>query len=240
MQIEKEQTGSIISLPPDLTIPTYVINLPERTERLSHIIDQFKERNEFDVTIVPAVKHSIGAYGLWLSMRKVIALAIENDDDVIVMCEDDHQFTKDYRREHFLKQVLEAHDQNVYYLSGGTGKFDHVVPITENRFWVNHCLSCQFLVLYRPFFKHILSKSFDEKIVADLAFPLMTSNKMILYPFISTQRDFGYSDVTELHNIEKGIVDNLFTESDRRLAKIQQAYLRYHNFSAQLIPAGKS
>jgi GR25 family glycosyltransferase involved in LPS biosynthesis len=230
-QYKRKRKKGISYVDPFLTIPTYVINLPERKERLTHIMQQFESRREFDVTIVPAVKHPIGAYSLWLSMRKVINLALENNDDVIVMCEDDHQFTKEYSREYFLRQVIEAYEEDVYYLCGGTGKFDQVVPITENRFWVNHCLSCQFLVLYKPFFRRMLAEPFDEKIIADLAYPLITSNKVVLYPFISTQRDFGYSDVTALHNTEKGIVDKLFAESDKRLARIQQIYNRYRQMN---------
>jgi GR25 family glycosyltransferase involved in LPS biosynthesis len=213
------------------TIPTYVINLPERKERLAHIQQQFKGRSEFDVTIVPACKHAISNYGLWLSIRKVIKLALKNDDDVIVICEDDHQFTKDYSRAHFLQQVTEAHEQGAYCLSGGTGRFEHAVPITENRFWVNHCLSAQFVVFYRPFFERILAAPFNERIVSDLAYPEMTSNKAVLYPFISMQRDFGYANATKVYKREKGIVARLFAESDHRMAKIQQAYRRYEKMN---------
>jgi GR25 family glycosyltransferase involved in LPS biosynthesis len=212
-------------------IPTYVINLPERKERLAHIRQQFKGRNEFDVTIVPACKHAIVHYGLWLSIRKVIQLALENEDDVIVICEDDHQFTPDYSSAHFLQQVKEANEQGTYYLSGGTGRFEHAVPITENRFWVNHCMSAQFVVFYRPFFERILAQPFHEAIVSDLAYPEMTNNKAVLYPFISSQRDFGCSHVTKRHKREKGIVARHFAESDQRMAKIQQAYRRYEKMN---------
>lgn len=211
----------------NIIIPTYIINLPERTERLEHIRNQFVGRKEFDITIVEACKHKIGAYGLWLSIRKVIQMAIDNDDDVIIICEDDHQFTEHYSKEYLLKNIIEAHEQGACFLSGGTGRFDHAIPLTENRYWVNHCLSAQFVVLYKKFFRQILEEPFNESVVADLLYSAMTSNKMVLYPFISTQKDFGYSDVTDIHNKDKGIVARLFSESDARLSRIQKAYRKY-------------
>lgn len=217
-----------------ISIPTYIINLPERTERLAHIIAQFENRPEFDVTIIEACKHTIGAYGLFQSMRRVIQMAINNDDDVIIICEDDHEFTTSYSRDYLLENIIGAHHQGADYLSGGSGKIDHAVPITENRYWVSLCLSTQFIVLYKKFFRQILDEPFDEKVIADQLFSEMTSNKMILYPFVSRQKDFGYSDVTPVHNEREGLVQRMFTETAARLDTIRQAYTHY-NQQTQLL-----
>lgn len=211
-----------------ISIPTYVINLPERTERLEHINKQFENRPEFDVTVVAAYKHKIGAYGLFQTMRKIIQMAIENDDDVIIICEDDHEFTPDYSREYLLDNIIAAHYQGADYLSGGSGKVDHIVPITANRYWVSLCLSTQFIVVYRKFFQQILDEHFDEKVIADQLFSEMTSNKMVLYPFVSRQRDFGYSDVTPVHNEREGLVQRMFAETAVRLDIIRQAFTHYN------------
>ena len=82
----------------DFYIPTYVINMKERLDRKKHIIGEFKGRDEFDVTYMDACTHTIGAVGLWNSIVRIIRLAIENEDDVIVICEDDHYFTEDYSK----------------------------------------------------------------------------------------------------------------------------------------------
>ncbi len=211
-----------------ITIPTYVINLPERTERLAHIRAEFEGKPEFDVQIVEACKNEVGALGLWMSIRKVIKMAIANDDDVIVICEDDHQFTKDYTKEFLLRNIIEANGDGAFLLSGGSGKFNNAIPITKNRYWVGHLLSSQFIVIYKGFFQYILEEPFDEKIVADLAYSLMTPHKMLLYPFISTQKDFGYSDITSIHNEQKNLVTNMFIQSDLKLKRIQQAYIKYN------------
>lgn len=209
----------------ETSISTYVINLPERTERLKHIIQQFEGRTEFDVTIVEACRHEIGFVGLWLSFRKVIQQAIDNDDDVIIVCEDDHEFTPHYSKDLLFENIIEAHCYGCDYLNGGTGKFGFAVPISGNLFWSDHFLSTQFIVVFRKFFQKVLDEPFDETIINDIKISRMTGDKMIIYPFISTQKDFGYSDVTPLHNSHKGIVQEMFSHSSNRLEKIHLPYL---------------
>lgn len=206
-----------------ITIPTYIINLPERTERREHIEKQFAGKKEFDITIIKACKHEIGAVGLWLSVRKIIEMAIQNDDDVIVICEDDHQFTEDYSRNYFLKNVIEAHNQGADYLSGGTGSFGLSLRVAENRYWVNPCLSAQFIVVYKKLFYKILDEPFDNAVIGDILLSEMASNKMVIYPFISIQKNFGYSDVTPVHNENKNLVTTMFNNSMQRLKIMESA-----------------
>lgn len=200
---------------------------PKGLKEENILLTSLKEKKEFDVTIVHAVKHEIGAVGLWKSIRNVIQLAIDNEDDVIIICEDDHEFTEDYSKEFLLKNVIEAHEQGCNYLTGGTGKFDFAIPVAENRYWTNHCLSTQFIVLYRKFFQKILDEPYDDTIIADIKLSEMTSHKMILFPFVSLQHDFGYSDITSIHNEQKGLVQSMFAVSQKRLAVIQQSVLRH-------------
>lgn len=212
----------------ELTMPTYIINLPERTERLEHIKRQFANRPEFDIKIIPAYKNEVGALGLWLTIRKIIKMALENDDDVIIISEDDHEFTEYYSRDLLLQNIFEAHQEGASFLSGGTGKFNDAIPLTKDRYWIKHCLSTQFIVVFKKFYQQILDEPFDNTIVADLAYSRMASNKMVLYPFISIQKEFGYSDITALHNENKGIVGALFTESSLKLTDIRNAYTRFY------------
>ncbi|MDQ0968481.1 methylmalonyl-CoA mutase cobalamin-binding subunit [Flavobacterium sp. W4I14] len=209
------------------SIATYVINMQERTDRLAHILRQFKDRPEFDVTVLEACKHEIGAVGLWYSILKMIKLALENDDDVIIMCEDDHEFTEYYNAEYLMQNIIASHEQGVAILCGGIAGYGEVVPLTENRYWLNTFLSTQFIVLYKKIFKKILNYKFKDDDVADLVLANLTSHKMVLYPFISRQKDFGYSDITTLHNEQPGLVQNMFNETEQRLEKIRQAYLKY-------------
>jgi len=210
-----------------MKIPVYVIHLPERIERKKHILQQFEGKNEFDIVLTDACKHKIGALGLWLSIRHVVEKAIYNDDDVIIICEDDHEFTPSYSKEYLFRNIIEAHSQGTDFLSGGSGGILHALPVSNNRYWGAECLSTQFIIVFRKFFNRILEEPFDEKVIADKLLSEMTSNKQVLYPFISCQRDFGYSDVTPIHNIVKGLVNDLFAESSRKLTTLNKAYKEF-------------
>lgn len=211
----------------NITIPTYIINLSERQDRRKHIEKQFQGKNEFDIKIIEACKHKIGAVGLWLSIRKIIELAIKNEDDVIIICEDDHEFTDFYSKEYLLKNIIEAHERCMDLLSGGTAYFDTVLPITNDLFWANGYNSTQFMVIYRKFFQKIMEEPYDDEVAADGLFSMMTANKTLLYPFISLQKDFGYSDCTSLNNQVRGLVENYFLESTTRLSTIKEMYSKY-------------
>jgi len=209
-----------------ISIPTYIIHLPERTERLEHIKKEFTGRKEFDLTIVEACRHTIGAVGLWQSIRKVISLAVENDDDVIILCEDDHTFTQYYNRDSFIQNVLDAHYQGCDVLSAGIGGFSHAIPLADNRYWVSSFWCTQFIVMYRKFFQPLLQESFDDTVTADDKISEMTSHKMVLHPFMSVQRDFGYSDVTQSNKIP-GRITRHFDTANHQLQACADAYKRY-------------
>jgi len=210
-----------------ITIPTYIINLPERTERREHIQKQFEEKKEFDVTIVEACKDEIGAVGLWHTMCKIVKMAIDNEDDVIIICEDDHEFATHYTKEYLLKNIFEAHEQGAAILSGGIGDFTHAIPLTGSRMWISSFLSTQFIVLYKKIFKKILQHKFKKDHVADMVLADMTSHKMVLYPFISRQKDFGYSDITAIHNTIPGLVQDMFKKTEARFEIIRKTSIKY-------------
>ena len=210
-----------------IVIPVYIINLPERTERLDHIKKEFEGKKEFAPIIVEASKHKIGAVGLWNSIVKVINLAIENDDDVIIICEDDHQFTENYTKEFLLKNILEAHNQGAAVLSCGACDFGQVVPLSANRYWVNPLTGTQFIVVYKNLFQEILKYEFNDMDTADGVISGLSTSIMLLCPFVSVQKDFGYSDITREHNEQKGLVSVMFDVTEKRLQEVRAAYINY-------------
>lgn len=210
-------------------IPTYIISLPERTERRSHIEKQFEGRNEFDITIVEACRQEIGAMRLWLSIRKVVQLAMQNDDDIIIICEDDHEFTHDYSKEYLFRNIVEAHEQDINMLLGGVIDMRTALPVADNRFWVSSFWSTQFIVLYKKVFELILGESFDETITADGKLSEMVVNKAVLFPFVSVQREFGHSDrflTCDAFRMNK-TNDEKFQKCIERFQFIKDAYLKY-------------
>lgn len=208
-------------------LPVYVINLNDRKERRIHIEKQFENKKEFEVTIVDAVKHDIGAVGLWESLKKCINYAIQKDEDVIVVCEDDHYFTNNYSAEYFLSNVIGAANQGAELLSGGISNFRMAIPVSSNRYWIDRFFATQFIVLYKPIFEKILNYKFKENDAEDLVLPLLSDRCMVIYPFISEQYNFGYSDVTPIHNKHKDIVDKMFASTNNRFNMIHSVRKRF-------------
>ncbi len=212
----------------NIIIPTYVINMPGRTERLEHIRKQFEDKPELDVTIIEACNHVISAVGLWQSIRKVVNIAIENDDDVIILCGDNHEFTSHYSKDYLLENIIAAYEQGVNYLSGGSTKTENEIMVSANRYWISSCLGTQFVVLYKRVFKKIIDEPFDNNVIADILLSKITSNKMVLYPFISTQKDFGYLDIPEVYNEHKVTVQDMFAAATKKLEDIKEAHETYN------------
>jgi len=215
----------------DISIPTYIINLPERTDRYLHIVNQFKDKSEFDLKIIEAHKHSIGAVGLWITIRKIIKLALENDDDIIIICEDDHEFTSDYDNLDLFRNIFEGFQQNIDYINGGTSTINVVVPVSRDRFWVDSTRATQFMIIYKRLYEKILNYEFSKEVIADIILSNLAETKMILFPFISKQHNFGYSDVTPQHSMDTDLVDIMFSNTERRLMQIKNAFEKYNSLS---------
>lgn len=210
----------------EIYIPVYIFNLPDRTERKEHILSQFEGRKEFEPILVEACQHRIGAVGLWQSIVKAVRMAKERQDEVIILCEDDHIFQKNYSAPNFIRNVVGAAEQGCDILMGGIGGFGTAVPVTTSRYWVDWFWSTQFVVVYAHSFDAILAYDFKDTDTADGVFSEMFSRKLAIYPFISRQRDFGYSDIT-MNNNRKNEIDRLFDTASARLGiinKVRNAY----------------
>mgnify|MGYP006977138430 FL=1 len=148
-------------------------------------------------------------------------MAKEQEEDVIVICEDDHFFTGNYSPGLLFKEIREAYMQGAELLSGGIGGFGQAIPVGYHRYWVDWFWSTQFIVIYSSAFDTILSYEFQEDDTADGVLSEIIYNKMVIYPFISEQKDFGYSDVT-LGNMEyPGKIREFFKRSNARFKMIR-------------------
>ncbi|WP_316793711.1 methyltransferase domain-containing protein [Pedobacter frigoris] len=210
----------------NLVLPVYVINLEERKDRLEHIKNQFVGKSEFELRFMKACKHSIGAVGLWSSIVKCVEDGIKNDEDFIIICEDDHQFTDNYDRNLFIKSILKAHEKRCDILNGGIGGFTNAVPIGDSLYWVDTFWCTQFIVIYRKFYEKILKEQFAESDTADGKFSKMTNNILVIYPFVSNQFDFGYSDVTSNNN-QSGLIVRHFKNSQSNFEVYRKVFDRF-------------
>lgn len=217
----------ILSNEEEVYIPVYAINLKNREKRKQHIVSQFEGRKEFDFHLVEACEHSKGTIGLWNSIVKIVRMAKEQKESVIIICEDDHFFTEHYSWRLLLKQIQEAHSQRTEILSGGIGGFGQAIPTGNHRYWVDWFWCTQFIVVYASLFDAILSYEFKEDDTADGVLSALAYNKMVIYPFISEQEDFGYSDVTISNMDNKGRIREHFEWADRRFKALDNIFSMY-------------
>lgn len=204
----------------DYFLPVYAINLKSRSDRRKHIEEQFRGRPEFGLHIIEAVEDANGRVGLWKSMVKAVEMAIANNDDMMIICEDDHTFTENYSKEYLFANIIGAEEQQADLLSGGIGGFGHAIPVAGNRYWVDWFWCTQFIVIFKPLFNKILAYPFQDNDTADGVLSVLAGHKMTVYPFLSIQTDFGYSDVTVSNDRCQGLICRHFQETDRRMKMI--------------------
>ncbi len=70
-------------------IPTIYINLEHRKDRNEHILNELSKLSVKNVERFNAIKTENGAIGCTLSHIKCVELAIKNDYDYVMICEDD-------------------------------------------------------------------------------------------------------------------------------------------------------
>ncbi|QOD67373.1 hypothetical protein HF329_33540 [Chitinophaga oryzae] len=202
------------------TSPVFVVNLRKRTDRKEHILQQFANREEFDVTIVEAIEHDTGAVGLWKTIGVILKEMVRPEDDYVILCEDDHQFTEHYSAALLQDCISAARERQADLVCGGVSWFDNGFAVTPHLCWIEGFTGLQFTVIYRRFFDTILQAGFHEDDAADFKFAELTQNKFLILPFISVQREFGYSDVTS-GNSKVGKVDFHFNSSSNKGNVIQ-------------------
>lgn len=208
-------------------IKVYCVNVQERTDRREHICKEFSNKPEFDLEIVPAILSSSGNLSLWHTIRAIVSVNIHQNNDYFILCEDDHLFTKNYTFSGLSKSIDKALDIKAGMLSGGVSWFNTAIQIYDGCFWIEKFSGLQFTIVFRQIYQKILDADFGMNDQADYKISALTDHKFLIHPFISIQKEFGYSDVTIINN-KKGVVDELFRETSARLdslRKVRNYYL---------------
>jgi len=181
--------------------------------------------------VIAAIKHDSGAIGLWQTLNLILKEEVNSNDDYFIFCEDDHLFTKDYSIDFLQRCINEARQRNADILLGGISWFDIAVQISEDLFWVNNFSGTQFVIFFNKFYQKVLdvsdfsaSDSMDHKISG------LTDKKFFIYPFISIQKDFGYSDATQINN-RAGRVRWLFENTSRKVRSLSKVRTFYSSNS---------
>lgn len=206
----------------------YILNMPERQERRESVMKTFMGKNCFTLHIVTPISHPIPRVSHWLTFlhltRKAKALGL----DYFVSCEDDHVFTEHFDERQFLCTLYEADRLKADILTGGISWMFTPIQVSDHLFWLERFNGTQFVIVFSRFYNKILSVNWnDEKVVTDFHISANSENIFVIYPFISIQKEFGYSDVTSFNN-KKGYVTRLFKETSNGLSILNRVKNFYH------------
>lgn len=201
-------------------ISAYAINLVKRPDRKASVLREFVNKREFRLAIVPAVVHEVGSYGLWQTICRIVKHANDVSLDYVLICEDDHQFTESYSAAVLNRAIASAAHLNADVLCGGVSWFNQVLQIEKCLFWVDRFNATQFMVIFRKFYDKMIAAEFNEGDDADLKISSLTDDILLVYPYISIQKEFGYSDVT-LKNAKEGYVTGLFENREQKLKQLE-------------------
>lgn len=198
----------------NISIPVHILKAVDNNLDLKHINDQFYNKEEFEVIIENT------DIDTWKQIRKSIEKAISNKDDIIIICNDYHEFTNFYSKNYLFENIIEANNQGASILFGCVGGFNNAVPLTETRYWVDYVHCTSFMIIYKRIFYTILDEPFgiDDSICDILS--QITSHKMVVYPFVSIQRKFENSI------LKKDFLCD-FTKSSNHLSRIREVYQQY-------------
>lgn len=204
-------------------IPVFAINLESRIDRFKSIRSEFLDHKGFQLEIIKAIEDPNGAYGLWKTIYTIINEANKRRDKFVIICEDDHIFTQYFDMEGFKNRIAECKSIGVDVLLGGVSWFEGAFRSTDNLYWVDRFNGTQFMIVFREFFQKFLTMPIEKYISVDMAISYATSHLMVIYPFISIQREFGYSDVTDFNN-NAGYVEAIFKASMDKFDLLDKVY----------------
>ncbi len=212
-------------------IRVYIPNLIQRTDRKSSIIKQFEGKKVFDVYIICPVYDEVAHNSLWKTFYDIVRKEAEMKSEFFIFCEDDHVFTKEYSEQFLLKQIFLAKELGADILSGGMSWHDMVLQVKNDLFWVNRFNGMQFTIIFQHFYEKILLSDRDADRITDNFLSTLTDSIFVTFPYISIQKEFGYSDVTKGNN-EEGYVKGLFEKTENSLAilnKVRNYYGKSFN-----------
>lgn len=167
-------------------IPVYFLNLSNH-ETLKNCVKQFDGKEEFEVNIMEVGKFKNKEMRKWEGIKKVVNKAITKEEDLCIICKEGHVFSEKYEFNAFLTKIYEGHRLGAKYLLGGlSGDYANALVLPSGLCWIDSFENSQFIVLYNSFYKPILEEEFLESHNVEEKLSKMTSNKFLIYPFIST------------------------------------------------------
>lgn len=142
---------------------------------------------------------------------------------MIVVCEDDHEFTGSYRKDVLIRNMVGAYRQGAELLNCGVGGFGNVVPLSPVRGWVDWFWCTQFVVVFSSMFPKILSYNFRDNDTADGILSRLSCHSQVMCSPLSRQKCFGYSDITA-HSSQDDLQNGIFACANERLSRCSKLF----------------
>lgn len=131
----------------------FVLNLPERTDRLELILQELRD-NEIQATVIDAVKHETGWKGLLLTMKKVFTVSLKDGHKNILVLEDDVQFVAPVKN--FLSEVLPQLPERYHCFHLGVNLLSVPTRVSENILRISSAYSTHCVLYSREAMERIL------------------------------------------------------------------------------------
>lgn len=209
----------------------YILNMPQRQERRESVKKTFEGKDCFIPHFVTPVNHPEPRVSHWLTFLNLTKEAKALGLDHFVFCEDDHVFTMHFDEKLFFSILKEADHLKADILMGGVSWMATPIQVSDHLFWLEQFNGTQFVIVFNRFYDKILFSNWQESsVVTDFHLSANSENIFVMYPFISVQQDFGYSDVTPFNNTE-GYVKDLFQRTSTGLYILNKVRTFYHERS---------
>lgn len=114
---------------------------------------------------------------------------------------------------------MDAGNVGAKILLGGVERYGEVIPLTDELFWIDHFTDSNFYVIYKPYFQEFLELSLDDGIPYNGIISLSTSNKFLIYPFI-TKEGISKNKRRGIRGHQREFSDSYSQASILRLEKI--------------------
>ena len=204
--------------------------MTNRPERRRHIESEFKDKPEFALSIIPAIEDiENGANGLYQTFINIMNKEIQepSENGFFIFAEDDHEFMPSYSFEYLLHSIAVADELGAYLLVGGPTFFHIPIQCTPDLFWVKVFNGTQFTVMFHRIFKLYQAIINNERRILDVSLSEICDKIFVMYPPVSYQKDFGYSDATpNLYDSKGEYLKRLSLNATHRLSVLNQ--LRIH------------
>lgn len=203
-------------------IHVYVPNLAHRNDRRRSIELQFLDKHEFSLHVVTPQKAETASKSLWLTFIECLTEACTQKYDYFIFAEDDHCFTEAYNFQNLSEAISHAINYDADLLSGGVSWVELPIQMPhKNLFCLNSFTGMQFTVIFKKAYSRIINTMEHVDNVTDNWLSKILEKKLVMYPYISVQKEFGYSDVTAINNT-KHRVEKLFEKAEKTLHVIDK------------------